>query len=116
LQPGLSIWNCVRVHAQLLWPCQQILQVCNKTGWTAAAQGLSLEELADPPADEPVSTSTTSGDVELAASADAPMSAPVPVKGGQENGLAMQMQTQGANGGLDAAATSECAQHAQSHA
>ena len=116
MRTGLSINDCVHVHAQCLRPCQQILQVCGNMRWTVAAQGLSLKELAEPPEDEPASMLATSGGVELAASSSAPTSAPVPVEGSQEHGVAMQMQTQGGNGGLDAAGTSKCAQHAQSHA
>ena len=88
--------------------------MCSNRGWTAAAQGLSLQELAEPPEDEPASTLATSGGVELAVNSSAPTSAPIPVGGGQKDGVAMQ--THGGNGGLDAAATIKCAQHAQSHA
>ncbi len=77
-------------------------------------QGLSLEELAEPPADEPASTLTASGDEDVAAGAAAVGLAAVPIGGGHEDGVALQMHTQGGNGGPETAAASTCATYTQS--
>ena len=82
---------------------------------SVAVQGLSLEELAEPPSDETTSTLISSGDGDLALGSPAPTAAGVPADCGQEDGVAMQIQSQSGNGGLKTAAASKCAGTLQSH-